>query len=202
MKIPMFSLLFISLIRTLSIMAMTQQPVAEQPVDRITNQETITIYEKTILHTMLLPAGIYTNRSLQEWVKQEELNNTLWLAVAHNQPAKTIVKLIAMGANIHHIYNNRVYKARGETPLHVAAGNHNVALVTALLQLGANADQKDTVGNSPLDWAIIFREFNRQYHNNDQTTEQYQKIIRLLTMCGAQDQSQKYLSIFFPQLIQ
>jgi ankyrin repeat protein len=181
---------------------MTQQPATEQPVDQKTNQETITIYGKTILHTMLLPAGIYTNRSLQEWVKQEELNNTLWLAVTHNQPAKTIVKLIAMGANIHHTYNNRAYQADGVTPLHIAAGNHNVALVTALLQLGANADQKDTAGNSPLDWVIIFREFNRQRYSNEQITEQYQKIIRLLIMCEAQDQSQKYLSIFFPQLIQ
>jgi len=159
-------------------------------------QQTMRIHEKVIMHNMLVPVGIYTKTSLEEWIKQERLNNAFWLAVAQNAPIKTIATLIAAGADSNHIYNNIGYKANGEAPLHMAAKKHNVALVTALLQLGANADQKDTAGNSPLDWAIMFRKFNRRYYNNTQIAKQYQKIIRLLTMRGAHDQHQKHSSIF------
>ena len=59
-----------------------------------------------------------------------------------------VKRLLANGIDVHMVNGER-----GQTPLHVAASGGRNAIVTALLEAGANVNTQDTRGRTPLHWA-------------------------------------------------
>ena len=68
----------------------------------------------------------------------------------------------------------------GATPLHIAAEENNVELVSRLLERGASARKQDLNGRTPLDRAALAAD------PRDQSVERFPAIARLLLQRGAE----------------
>jgi len=134
----------------------TSSPIPIPTRQQQTRRKIVPYCHNTIIaHRMIIPISIYIQGILPNWIKQEKLNNELWLAVAHNRPTQEIAALIASGANVNHTYNDTEEQTNGEPPLYVATNNNNVEIVTLLLQAGAHVNQQTIHGRTALEIALF-----------------------------------------------
>ncbi len=204
----LFSALLLTAIISLPTSAMEQprsNPISNQQAMRIIgafcllheqSKISIQIPGRTTIHDMLVPAKSYTVRELRDWIKQEWLNNALWLAVANNKPIMEIAALIATGAQANHRYNYTKDRHPAVTALHKAAGDHNVPIVRLLLQHGSAVNQKNSLDQTPLDLAINgYKDAKKYCGYRSSSIAQCREVIALLQAHGAQHNQKDFDAI-------
>jgi len=71
-------------------------------------------------------------------------------ALEKNMPVMVISELIKIGASLHKIHNEHL------PPLHVASGKEDIEVIKLLLDSGADIDETDERGWTPLHYAAMF----------------------------------------------
>lgn len=80
------------------------------------------------------------------------MSHELIEAVTNNQP-KVVLKLLMMGVDPNYAYGEKAI-----TPLHIAAQNSSLEIITALVFAGANTQAITTDGHIPLQFARIHKQ--------------------------------------------